>query len=124
MANNDSQVILYQSEDGRIKIDVHMEGETVWLSQTQIALLFGRDISVISRHIKNIFAEGEVKEESNLQIMQIANSDKPVTFYALDLVIAVGYRVKSVRGTQFRQWATVLPLNKRTIEKDTTLRYA
>ncbi|MCL2033619.1 MAG: virulence RhuM family protein [Oscillospiraceae bacterium] len=88
------------------KIDVRMEGETLWLNQAQIAQLFGRDISVISRHISNILAEGELKKESNLQNMQIPNSDRPVAFYNLDVILAVGYRVKSSRGTQFRQWAT------------------
>lgn len=83
-----------------------MESETLWLSQAQIAQLFGRDISVISRHIKNIFSEGELDEKSNLQNMQIANSDRPVTFYTLDVILAVGYRVRSPRGTQFRKWAT------------------
>jgi hypothetical protein len=83
-----------------------MEGETLWLTQAQIAELFGRDISVISRHISNIFSDGELDKKSNLQNMQIANSDKPVAFYNLDVILAVGYRVKSPRGTQFRQWAT------------------
>jgi prophage maintenance system killer protein len=68
--------------------------------------LFERDVSVVSRHIRNVFAEGELTEKSNLQKMQIANSDRPVVFYSLDVIISVGYRVKSQRGTQFRQWAT------------------
>ena len=67
--------------------------------------LFGRDVSVISRHIKNIFKEGEVEEESNLHFLQIANSDKPVAYYSLDVIISVGYRVKSKRGVEFRRWA-------------------
>ncbi|TAE90323.1 MAG: hypothetical protein EAY81_00925, partial [Bacteroidetes bacterium] len=69
-------------------------------------LLFGRDQSVISLHIRNVFKEGELEEKSNMQKMHIANSDKPVVFYNLDVIISVGYRVKSKRGTQFRQWAT------------------
>ena len=101
-----SEIIIYQTTDGLTKIDVRMEGETLWLTQAQIAQLFGRDISVISRHIKNIFTEGELDAKSNLQNMQIAISDKPVAFYKLDVILAVGYRVKSPRGTQFRQWAT------------------
>jgi hypothetical protein len=72
----------------------------------QIAQLFERDISVISRHIKNIFAEAELDQKSNLQNLQIPNSDKPVTLYSLNVILAIGYRVKSLRGTQFRQWAT------------------
>ncbi len=71
-----------------------------------MAELFQRDRSVITKHIKNIFAEGELDEKSNVQILHIANSDKPVTFYTLDVIISVGYRVKSLRGTQFRIWAT------------------
>jgi len=106
--NNDSEIIIYQTADGLTKIDARMEGETLWLTQAQIAQLFGRDISVISRHIKNIFAEGELDAKSNLQNMQIANSDKPVVFYNLDIILAVGYRVRSPRGTQFRQWATTV----------------
>jgi hypothetical protein len=98
MTSNKSEIIIYQTGDGRIKIDVRIEGETVWLSQAQMAELFGRNISVISRHIKNIFNENEIAPESNLQILQIANSDKPVAFYSLDMIIAVGYRVKSLRG--------------------------
>jgi hypothetical protein len=106
MPDDNSEILLYQTEDGRTKIDVRMGSGTVWLTQAQIAQLFGRDVSVISRHIKNVFSEGELDVKSNLQNMQIANSDKPVAFYNLDVIIAVGYRVKSIRGTQFRQWAT------------------
>ncbi len=78
------------------------------MNQAQIAALFGRDISVISRHIKNIFDDNELGEKSNLQIMHIPNFDKPVAFYSLDMIIAIGYRVRSDRGTQFRQWATAI----------------
>jgi hypothetical protein len=85
-----------------------MEGETLWLSQAQMALLFGRDRSVITKHIRNIFAEGELDEKSNVQNLHIANSDKPVMFYTLDVILAVGYRVKSPQGTLFRQWATTV----------------
>ncbi|MCL2638701.1 MAG: virulence RhuM family protein [Oscillospiraceae bacterium] len=106
--NNESEIIIYKTADGLTKIDVRMENETLWLNQAQIAQLFGRDISVISRHINNIFKEGELDKKSNLQNLQIANSDKPVTFYNLDVIIAVGYRVKSPQGTQFRQWATAI----------------
>lgn len=106
MKFNDSEIIIYQTEDGQTKVDVRMEDETVWLSQGQMAELFQRDRSVITKHIKNIFAEGELDEKSNVQILHIANSDKPVTFYSLDVIISVGYRVKSLRGTQFRIWAT------------------
>src|SRR5690606_3255586 len=74
--------------------------------QAQMCELFGRDQSVISRHIRNVFKEGELPEESNMQKMHIAGSDKPVSRYSLDVIISVGYRVKSQRGVQFRQWAT------------------
>jgi hypothetical protein len=108
MNTNGEEIIIYTSADGKAKIDVRMQGETLWLTQAQMAELFGRSVSVISRHIKNIFAEGELDEKSNLQNMQIPNSDKPVAFYTLDVILAVGYRVKSPRGTQFRQWATTV----------------
>ena len=100
------EIIIYQAQDGLTKIDVRMEGETLWLTQAQIAQLFGRERSVITKHIRNIFTEGELDKKSNVQNLHIANSDKPVTFYSLDVILAVGYRVKSPLGTQFRQWAT------------------
>jgi hypothetical protein len=85
-----------------------MQGETVWLTQAQIAKLFGRDRSVITKHIYKIFTEGELDEKSNVQNMHIPNSDKPVALYSLDVILAVGYRVKSPLATQFRQWATAV----------------
>ena len=100
------EMVIYQSEDGSVKVDVLFENETVWLSQQQMAMLFQKDISVVSRHIKNIFAEGELDEKSNLHFLQIPNSDKPIRMYSLDVIISVGYRVKSYQGTQFRIWAT------------------
>ena len=103
---NNSEIIIYQSSDGLTKIDVQMSGETLWLTQAQMAKLFGRERSVITKHIRNIFTEGELEQKSNVQNMHIPNSDKPMAFYNLDVIIAVGYRVKSTRGTQFRQWAT------------------
>lgn len=102
---NDNQIIMYQTEDGLTKIDVTLENETVWLSQDQMAELFQRERSVITKHIGNIFKEGELDEKSNVQFLHIANSDKPVKYYSLDVIISVGYRVKSLRGTQFRIWA-------------------
>lgn len=104
--NNRGEFIIYKTEDGLTKINVNMQNETVWLSKTQMAELFQRDRSVISKHIKNVFEEGELSRESNVQILHIANSDKPVEFYNLDVIISVGYRVKSQRGVQFRIWAT------------------
>src|SRR5690606_31225436 len=79
---------------------------TVWITQQQMAELFQRDRTVITRHINKVFREGELPEKSNVHFLHIANSDKHVAFYNLDLIISVGYRVKSQRGTQFRQWAT------------------
>jgi len=101
-----SEIIIYQTEDGTTKIQTRLENETVWLSQEQLSELFQRDRSVITKHIGNIFNEGELEEKSNVQILHISNSDKPVKFYNLDVIISVGYRVKSLRGTQFRIWAT------------------
>jgi hypothetical protein len=106
--NSNSEIIIYQTADGLTKIDVRMNGETLWLTQAQIAQLYGRERSVITKHIRNIFADDELDEKSNVQNMHIPNSDKPVTFYSLDVILAVGYRVKSPRGTQFRQWATAV----------------
>jgi death-on-curing family protein len=101
-----NEIEIYQSGDNQIEIQVQFDGETVWLSQDQMVSLFQRNQSVVSRHIKNIFNDGELEEKSNMQKMHIANSDKPVIFYNLDVIISVGYRVNSKRGTQFRQWAT------------------
>lgn len=101
-----SEIIIYQTEDGQTKIQTRLENETVWLSQEQMSELFQRERSVITKHIKNIFKEGELAEKSNVQNLHISGSDKPVKFYSLDVIISVGYRVKSHRGTQFRIWAT------------------
>ena len=100
------QVQIFQSSDGIISLEVALEQETVWLSQAQMCELFGRDQSVLSRHIRNVFKEGELNPEGNMQKVHITSSDKPVTRYSLDVIISVGYRVKSLRGVQFRRWAT------------------
>ena len=94
------EIVLYQSKDGQAALDVHLHNETVWLTQAQMEKLFQRDQSVISRHVNNIFKEGELQRRGNMQKMHIANSDKPVVFYNLDIIISVGYRVKSQRGSQ------------------------
>lgn len=106
MKANHSDFILFKTEDEKISVDVRFEEETVWLTQEQLATLFQRDRTVIVKHIANIFSEGELEEKSNVQFLHIANSDKPVKFYNLNVIISVGYRVKSQRGTQFRIWAT------------------
>lgn len=103
MANS---IEIFQSDDGQLELRVALDHDTVWLSQLQMTELFGRDQSVLSRHIRNVFKEGELPEQSNMQKMHIAGSDRPVAFYSLDVIISVGYRVKSQRGVQFRQWAT------------------
>ncbi|MBZ0096818.1 MAG: virulence protein RhuM/Fic/DOC family protein [Sulfuricella sp.] len=99
-----NEISIYQSENGTI--EVWLEQDTVWLRQEQISQLFGRERSVITKHLRNVFTEGELDEKSNVQNLHIAGSDKPVRFYSLDVIISVGYRVKSQQGTRFRQWAT------------------
>ena len=103
--NQNFPILIYQTTDGLTKVNVTYEEDTVWLTQEQMAELFQRNRSVITKHIKNVFEEGELQRESNVQILHIANSDKPVSFYSLDVIISVGYRVKSQRGVQFRLWA-------------------
>ena len=98
------EIILYQPDE-TVKLEVRMENETVWLTQAQMVDLFQRDQSVIARHINNIFKEAELEKESNMHFLHNAFSDKPINLYSLDVIISVGYRVKSKRGTQFRQWA-------------------
>ena len=100
------EVVIYRTQDGRIALDVSLQSETVWLTQAQMVDLFQRNQSVVSRHIRNVFAEGELDAKSNMQKVHIALADKPVVFYNLDVIVSVGYRVKSKRGTQFRVWAT------------------
>ena len=101
-----NEIIIYQTEDGQTQIDVRMENETVWLTQAQMAELFQKDQSVIARHILNVFKEGELEKDSNMQILHNTLSKyKPTAIYNLDVIISVGYRVKSKRGTAFRQWA-------------------
>ncbi|MCK5913884.1 MAG: virulence RhuM family protein, partial [Desulfuromusa sp.] len=106
-----SDIVIYLAEDGSTALEVQLEQETVWLNQAQLVDLFQRDQSVLSRHIRNVFKEGELEEKSNMQKMHIANSDKPVSFYNLDVIISVGYRIKSQRGTQFRRWTTQILRN-------------
>ena len=101
---NRGEIILYQPDEA-VRLEVRLEDETVWLTQAQMAELFQRNQSVIARHISNIFKDEELDKKCNMQFLHIANSDKPVMFYSLDVIISVGYRVKSIRGTQFRQWA-------------------
>ena len=102
-----SEILIYQNQEGNIKIDVRLEEETVWLTQDQMALLFGKAKSTINEHILNIYTENELDAETSIRKIGISDfSTKPTNHYNLDVVISVGYRVKSVQGTQFRIWAT------------------
>lgn len=102
------EIVIYHATGGKTGLEVKLQDETVWLSQSQMADLFGRDRTVITRHLRNIFETKELDEKSNVQKMHVPFSDKPVIYYNLDVVISVGYRVNSKRGTQFRIWATRL----------------
>jgi hypothetical protein len=104
-ADTGHHFLIYGTERG-LKVELRYEGDALWMTQAQMATLFGRDVSVISRHIANILEEGELLEESNLHFMQIARSTKPVALYSLDMIISVGYRVSSTQATLFRKWAT------------------
>ena len=99
------EVIKFENGNVELEVNVSPEEETVWLTQEQIAQLFDRDRSVVSKHIKNVFSEKELDEKSNVHFLHNAISDKPVSFYSLDVVISVGYRVKSKNGVVFRKWA-------------------
>ena len=101
------EIVLYQSEDGNVKVDVLFQNETVWLTIDQMCLLFGKSRSTINEHILNIYQEGELTEEKSIRKIGISDfSTKPTNFYNLDVIISVGYRVKSRQGTMFRIWAT------------------
>ena len=102
--SNTGEIVMYQPDE-TIRLEVRVENETVWLTQQQISDLFLRDRTVINRHINNVFKEGECDKESNVHFLHIPNSDKPVMYYSLDVIISVGYRVKSLNGTKFRRWA-------------------
>ena len=103
--NENNQIIIYQTEDGQTQVDVRMENETVWLTTSQMAILFEREESNIRRHVINVFKEGELEKENNVHFLHVNGVKKPVPFYNLDVIISVGYRVKSQRGVKFRQWA-------------------
>lgn len=100
-----ADIIIYNTNDGKAAIKLYADNGTVWLTQAQIAELFNKERSGISKHIKNILNEGELEEKSNVNFLHIANSDKPVAFYSLDVILAVGFRVRSPRSTQFRHRA-------------------
>jgi len=112
MKKNDDKIILFKTDDGKISVDVRFDEETVWLTLDQMAELFERDKSTISRHIKNVFDEGELEQWATVakfatvQTEGTRQVERQIEYYNLDVIISVGYRVKSLRGTQFRQWAT------------------
>jgi len=100
------EIIIYKTPKNEVELKVRFENETVWLRQNEVAFLFGKDRSVITKHINKIFSDKEVDKKSNVQKMHIPNSDKPVEFYSLDVILAVGYRTNSSRAIHFRKWAT------------------
>lgn len=105
MMNEQNKILIYQTEDGQTQVDVRMENETVWLTTSQMAMLFDREESNVRRHVINVFKEGELERENNVHFLHVNGVKKPVPFYNLDVIISVGYRVKSQRGVKFRQWA-------------------
>ncbi len=107
MKNKTNQkIVIYQAKNGAIELRGDFGKETIWATQKQIVDLFGIDQSVVSRHVRNIFKDGEIEQKSNMQKMHIANSDKPVVFYSLDVILSVGYRTNSKVAIEFRKWAT------------------
>ena len=101
----ENKIILFETNDNAIKLEVPVEGETVWLSANQMAELFDRDEKTIRKHINNVFSEAEVEKDNNAQKMRVVGVKQKVPFYTLDVIISVGYRVKSKRGVEFRRWA-------------------
>lgn len=99
------KIVIYRTADGQTSIDVKLEDETVWPSANQMANLFDRDEKTIRKHINNVFSEGELEKENNTHFLRVDGVKQPVAFYSLDVIISVGYRVKSQRGIQFRIWA-------------------
>ncbi len=101
-----TEFLLYTDPNGEVRVEAFLHNESIWLSQKRISELFGVDRSVVTKHIKNIFENDELKEKSNVQKMHFGHSDKPIRYYNLNIIIAVGYRVNSKRATQFRIWAS------------------
>lgn len=106
--NAKNEIVIFETEDKSISLPVTLEHETVWLTQAQMTELFSVDRTVITKHVNNVFKENEIDEKSNVQILHIPNSDRPVKIYSLDVIISVGYRVKSKRGVEFRKWANTV----------------
>jgi len=99
-------IVIYKTSKNEVELKVRFEGESVWLNQEEIARLYGKERSVVTKHINNIFKDAEVDKKSNVQKLHIANSDKPIVIYGIDVILAVGYRVNSARAIHFRRWAT------------------
>ena len=106
MEDDKKELIIYETPNGKLDIQLDLENETIWLDREKIAQLYNIHRSGVSRHIQNIFEDGEVDEKSNVQKMHIANSDKPVEYFSLDIILAVGYRTNSAIAIKFRRWAT------------------
>lgn len=100
-----NEIVIFETADSAVKLEVGVEEETVWLTQAQMSELFEVDRTVITRHVNNVFKEGELERKSNVHFLHITNSDRPIQYYNLDVIISVGYRVKSQRGIEFRRWA-------------------
>ncbi len=103
---NKGKIVIYKPSKNEVELRVHFKEEMIWLKQQEIADLFGKDRSVITKHINNVFKDKEIDQKSNVRFLHIANSDKPVAFYSLDVILAIGYRTNSSRAIHFRQWAT------------------
>lgn len=101
--NEQNQILIYQTEDGQTQVDVRMENETVWLSANQMSMLFGRDEKTIRKHVNNVFSEGELEKENNTHFLRVVGVKQPVAYYNLDVIISVGYRVKSQRVNLINQ---------------------
>lgn len=132
MEEDRGQILLYQTPDGESRIEVRLQGETVWLSLDQMAELFQRNKSTISRHIKNVFEEGELNQNATVAFFATVQTEgnkkieRGIAYYSLDMIISVGYRVHSYRGVQFRMWATrvfwsSLNENRRILERTITV---
>ena len=109
------RIVIYQTKDGKTSIDVKLENDTVWLSANQMAALFERDEKTIRKHINNVFSENELEKKNNTHFLRVDGVKQSVAFYSLDVIISVGYRVKSQRGTQFRIWANRIHLRPETV---------
>jgi hypothetical protein len=108
MATEDlKQIQIFETQDGQVKQEVRLQDDTVWLSTEQMSTLFGRERSVLTKHIGDVFKDAELEKNSNVQNLHIAHSDRPIKLYRLDVIISAGYRVKSAREVLFRKWPNI-----------------